>query len=71
MSKHLRNLVEARAKDRCEYCRRYMEMLGDIFFEVEHIVPSSRGGSTTPENLALACHLSSLQLTQRRSNRGY
>ena len=55
MSKRLRAFVEARAQDRCEYCRRYMEVIGDIFFEIEHIMPSSRGGSTVADNLALSC----------------
>lgn len=51
----LRDLVEARADDRCEYCRRYQELVGETFFEVEHIWPRSRGGLTIPSNLAFAC----------------
>lgn len=51
----LRDLVEARADGRCEYCRRYQELIGETFFEVEHILPRSRGGLTVPPNLALAC----------------
>ncbi len=51
----LRELVEARADGRCEYCRRYQEILGNSFFEVEHILPRSRGGLTIPANLAFAC----------------
>lgn len=51
----LRDLVEARADGRCEYCRRYQELVGDTFFEVEHIRPRSRGGLTIPSNLAFAC----------------
>lgn len=51
----LRNLVEARADGRCEYCRRYQELVGETFFEVEHILPRSRGGLTVPLNLAFAC----------------
>lgn len=51
----LRTLVEARADGRCEYCRRYQELIGDTFFEVEHILPRTRGGLTIPANLALAC----------------
>jgi HNH endonuclease len=52
---NLRTLVEARADGRCEYCRRYQELIGGSFFEVEHIVPRSRGGLTVPGNLAFAC----------------
>ena len=51
----LRDFVEARADGRCEYCRRYQDMLGETFFEVEHIVPRARGGLTAPYNLAVAC----------------
>lgn len=51
----LRDLVEARADGRCEYCRRYQDLVGETFFEVEHILPRSRGGLTVPANLALAC----------------
>ena len=51
----LRFLVEARANGRCEYCRRYQDLVGESFFEVEHIIPRAHGGQTTPDNLALAC----------------
>ena len=55
MSRNLRASVKGRANSRCEYCRRYMEIDGNMFFEIEHIIPSSRGGPTTLENLAYAC----------------
>lgn len=51
----LRYLVALRANGRCEYCRRYKVMMGETFFEVEHIRPRSLGGVTHPENLAFAC----------------
>lgn len=51
----LRFLVAVRADGRCEYCRRYQDLMGDSFFEVEHIIPVAHGGQTTPDNLALAC----------------
>lgn len=51
----LRYVVDVRAGGRCEYCRRYKVMLGETFFEVEHILPRSLGGSTEPGNLAFAC----------------
>jgi hypothetical protein len=54
-ARKLRDLVEARADDRCEYCRRYQELLGETFFEAEHIFPRGRGGLTVPDNLAFAC----------------
>lgn len=55
MAHSLRTLVEVRAKGRCEYCRRYQELFGDTFFEVEHIMPRSQNGPTIPSNLAFAC----------------
>jgi hypothetical protein len=30
-------------------------MIGETFFEVEHIVPRTRGDFTAPRNLAFAC----------------
>ncbi|HSF32151.1 MAG TPA: HNH endonuclease signature motif containing protein [Candidatus Tectomicrobia bacterium] len=54
-SRKLRDFVEARADGCCEYCRRYQDMIGETFFEVEHIVPRARGGLTAPHNLAFAC----------------
>ncbi|MFQ5855568.1 MAG: HNH endonuclease [Anaerolineae bacterium] len=54
-ARRLRDLVEARADGRCEYCRRYQDLIGETFFEVEHITPRARGGPTDPDNLAFAC----------------
>jgi hypothetical protein len=45
--------VAERAEHRCEYCRA-PEVIFNLPVEVEHIVPSSRGGSDDPANLALA-----------------
>jgi len=55
MAHTLRIFIESRADGRCEYCRRWQEPLGAIYFEVEHIVPQSQGGLTVGENLAFAC----------------
>lgn len=55
MTHRLRVLVEARANARCEYCGRYQEYFGAVFFEVEHITPRSLGGRTVPSNLAFSC----------------
>lgn len=46
--------VARRAEYRCEYCRA-PEVVFNATFEVEHVCPTSRGGSDDPENLALAC----------------
>ena len=47
-------LVEARAGGRCEYCCMHQALQGATF-HVEHIIPSSRGGNSEPDNLAWAC----------------
>ncbi len=46
--------VSARAGERCEYCGMHQALQGATF-HIEHIVPSSRGGASEAENLALAC----------------
>lgn len=48
------SFVAARAKHVCEYCRA-PEAVFNLPFEVEHIIPVSRGGSDESENLALSC----------------
>lgn len=44
--------VRARDKYTCQYCGAVMPAR----LEVDHIIPKSRGGSTTPDNLVSACH---------------
>ncbi|HJT76937.1 MAG TPA: HNH endonuclease [Gemmataceae bacterium] len=46
--------AEGRAGQRCEYCRMHQALQGATF-HLEHILPSSRGGSTDLDNLAWAC----------------
>jgi hypothetical protein len=50
----LKNQVFDRAKGICEYCYSQAKFSPNNF-EIEHIVPVSREGTTTSENLALAC----------------
>jgi hypothetical protein len=50
----LRQQVTERAGGYCEYCRSLAKYATQSF-SVEHIVPRSREGTTTPDNLALAC----------------
>jgi len=50
----LRQAVFERAGGRCEYCL-YPEEYSFLSFEVEHIVAEKHGGTTTLDNLALAC----------------
>jgi hypothetical protein len=49
-----RNIVIARASERCEYCLSPVAWSPEIF-EIEHIIPLSSGGATELSNLAYAC----------------
>ena len=42
------------ARERCEYCRSHARFATQAF-SVEHVTPRSLGGTTTFDNLALAC----------------
>lgn len=46
--------VSSRAKHICEYCHA-PEAVFNLPFEVEHIIPLSRGGTNQENNLALSC----------------
>jgi len=46
--------VSERAGHRCEYCRA-PEVIFNLAFEVEHIIPSGQHGEDDDGNLALAC----------------
>lgn len=56
--------VEERAEGCCEYCRMHQALEGATF-HVEHIVPSSRGGATDPDNLAWSCPGCNLRKSDR------
>lgn len=60
----LREQVERRAGDRCEYCRMHQSLQGATF-HVEHISPLSKGGRDDLENLALACPSCNLYKSDR------
>jgi hypothetical protein len=49
-----RDAVIRRAGNRCEYCQlpAHLQISG---FEIDHILPRSRGGQTDLSNVALAC----------------
>lgn len=55
----VRRFVERRAEERCEYCHA-PQLLANSPFHIEHIVPSSQGGTDDPENLALGCNACNL-----------
>jgi 5-methylcytosine-specific restriction endonuclease McrA len=46
--------VAQRAGYRCEYCHTPQKITGQTF-HLDHVKPRSRGGSTSFENLCLAC----------------
>jgi hypothetical protein len=49
-----RQRVTERAGNRCEYCLSPARPTG-IPMEIDHIQPTSRGGTSDDDNLALAC----------------
>lgn len=49
-----RRLIVERAQSRCAYCLSPAEYATQSF-DIDHIVPLSRGGKTVADNLALAC----------------
>ena len=55
MNEALRELVRARAGNRCEYCRLPQSALPFATFHVEHVVARQHGGADVAENLALSC----------------
>jgi hypothetical protein len=54
VTSELRQRVIARAHGCCEYCRSQARF-ATASFSIEHILARAKGGSTTLENLALAC----------------
>lgn len=60
----LQRLVEARAQQRCEYCRMHQSLQG-ASFHIEHILPVSLGGTDDPDNLAWACPGCNLKKSNR------
>jgi len=48
--------IKAYVRARDDYTCQYCGMVRPPDLEVDHIVPSSRGGTTTPNNLCCACH---------------
>jgi hypothetical protein len=56
--------VARRAGHRCEYCRA-PELVFNFPFEVEHIIPTARGGRDEEGNLCLACRACNLRKSDR------
>jgi hypothetical protein len=57
-------LVARRAGHRCEYCHA-PEPVFNFPFEVEHILPTARGGPDDEANLCLACRACNLHKSDR------
>jgi hypothetical protein len=56
--------VARRAGHRCEYCRA-PEAVFNFPFEVEHVIPTSRGGADDERNLCLACRACNVRKSDR------
>lgn len=54
VSKKNRELVFVRANGRCEYCQSRSDVALESF-EIEHIIPVSKGGPQNLSNFALSC----------------
>jgi hypothetical protein len=54
ISERLHQAVRNRANRRCEYCLCTLDVSTEPF-EIDHIIPTARGGPSTLDNLALAC----------------
>src|ERR671924_945759 len=54
LSAAVRRQITERDTQRCAYCRS--PMIVGIPMVIEHIIPLVRGGSSTPDNLCLACY---------------
>jgi hypothetical protein len=55
MTTALRNLIKSRDNYTCTYCSVSIAAEPHLLLEVDHIVPLSKGGLTTPENLQALC----------------
>ncbi|MCA9093433.1 MAG: HNH endonuclease [Planctomycetaceae bacterium] len=51
----VRQMVRERAGNTCEYCRLPQHLSPMAALQIEHIIPIKHGGSSEPDNLALAC----------------
>lgn len=60
----IQRAVESRAEQRCEYCRMHQSLQG-ASFHLEHIVPTSLGGTDVLDNLAWACPGCNLKKSNR------
>ena len=52
--------VAQRAGHRCEYCHA-PEVIFNVTFEVDHVLPLSKNGLEQPQNWALSCRICNLR----------
>lgn len=55
MTSRLREMIKSRDNHTCCYCSVSLKAEPHLLLEVDHIVPVSRGGLSTPENLQTLC----------------
>jgi hypothetical protein len=55
MTSKLRHFIKSRDNYACRYCSVSVAAQPHLLLEVDHIVPVSRGGLSTPENLQTLC----------------
>ena len=55
MTSKLRNSIKERDNHTCRYCSVSLAAQPHLLLEVDHIVPVSRGGMSTPDNLQTLC----------------
>ena len=55
MTTKLRTFIKTRDNHSCRYCQVSLAAEPHLLLEVDHIVPVSRGGVSTPENLQTLC----------------
>ena len=56
VSEAVRARVRAQARNRCGYCQSPQQYVLGLL-EIDHIIPTARGGTNDEENLWLACRL--------------
>jgi HNH endonuclease len=66
LSLELQEAVRLRAAHRCEYCHA-SEQWQYVEFTMEHLTPVAAGGTSTIENLALACFACNRRKWDRRT----
>ena len=55
MTSKLRNSIKTRDNHTCRYCSVSLAAEPHLLLEVDHIIPVSRGGLSTPDNLQTLC----------------